>query len=284
MKIKKRYPFFGAGILLITLYIGATFKTRTVTYLEVKERKVESPEDIEMIKDSLVAPILYQNISELASLPPKEKKQKFIDAVLPAILIAKFRIHNDRTKLEQLMHLETWTAEDSLFYDTLANTYKAKSLKGLLVRTKTHPNSIVLAQAAVESGWGASRFFREADNLFGVWSYNPNEPRIVATYTRKDHPVYLRKYDNLSASIRDYFRVIGRGKAHANFREAREQTDNVSALLPELKYYSERRGAYVQQLRTIIRQNNLTQYDHYQIDPRYIHTEKKYSILGFELQ
>ena len=40
-------------------------------------------------------------------------------------------------------------------------------------------------------------------------------------------------------------------------------------LLPHLKYYSERRGAYVDQLRTIIRQNDLTQYDDYQIDPSF---------------
>ena len=34
------------------------------------------------------------------------------------------------------------------------------------------PNSIVLAQAAIESGWGSSRFAQEYNALFGEYTYD----------------------------------------------------------------------------------------------------------------
>ena len=63
------------------------------------------------------------------------------------------------------------------------------------MRLKTHPTSIVLAQAAIESGWGSSRFYKEANNVFGVWSYSENEPRIKAMEDREGKSVYVKKYD-----------------------------------------------------------------------------------------
>ncbi len=70
---------------------------------------------------------------------------------------------------------------------------------------KTHPVSIVLAQAAIESAWGESRFFKKGNNIFGMWSYNRKEPRMRARETRNGKPVYLKKYRSLSDAIDDYF-------------------------------------------------------------------------------
>jgi len=224
------------------------------------------PSQIISLEDSLVAPILYKKLPNLNDMPVDEAKQKFIAAILPAILIAKHHLKEKKEHLELLQLKQPWSAQDSTFYKKLAHKYKAKDIEQLVFRMHTHPNSIVLAQAAIESGWGSSRFFRKANNLFGVWSYHANEPRIAAS----KNDVYLRKYEDISQSIEDYFATIGRTRAYHQFRLKRTSTSDIDQLLPLLKHYSERGLSYINQLHTVIRQNDLTQYDHYKIDPRYL--------------
>ena len=251
----------------IGILIGACSEKKLV--LQTKEVMLESPEQIFPLGDSTARPILYRNIPSFESLTVDQSKEKFIAAVLPAILVSKYRMNQDREKVQFILAQEEWTAEDSAFYHYQLDRFDTDNPDQLLKRMLTHPNSIVLVQAAVESGWGSSRFFQEANNLFGIWSYNANEPRIEASYSRGDNRIFLRKYADVSESITDYFETVGRSRAYRKFRTARTVSSNVDELLPHLKYYSERREAYVDQLRTIIRQNDLTQYDDYQIDPSF---------------
>ena len=48
---------------------------------------------------------------------------------------------------------------------------RADTLRELLRRVDVIPPSLVLAQGAIESGWGTSRFARQGNNLYGqrVW-------------------------------------------------------------------------------------------------------------------
>jgi Bax protein len=224
---------------------------------------------IVLMKDSLVKPIVYQNIPSFDHLSTTEAKEKFIATILPGILIAKFHLSLDQEKVKSLSEKKKWSEEDSTFYLHHLERFKAKDLENLLLKMETHPNSITLAQAAVESGWGSSRFFRQANNLFGIWAYKTDEPKIAANRNN----VYLRKYEDVSQSIEDYFVTLGRAKPYRAFREAKKETNDINDLLPHLKYYSERGMAYVSQLETVIRQNELSKYDHYQLDPNFIDEE-----------
>lgn len=268
------------AFVLVTLVIINVFKsqpTKEVTFnetLKTEVKPINSPSDIEHITSGLVKPILYTKVDGLPSLPPFEDKARFVDIVLPAILVAKYRIEEDRQLLKVLTESETWTSSDSIFLKKLTDAYKTDNLQLLNRRLITHPNSIVLAQAAVESGWGKSRFFKEANNLFGIWSYRSNEPRIKASSSRQDYQVYLRKYGDVSESIVDYFQTIGRAKPYSAFREKRMNTSNIDVLLPLLSPYSERKQEYVRQLRSMIKFNEFEQYDSYTIDPSYIISER----------
>ncbi len=44
------------------------------------------------------------------------------------------------------------------------------SIEDLLIKANPIPPSLVIAQAAAESGWGTSRFFVEGNNPFGIWT------------------------------------------------------------------------------------------------------------------
>ena len=244
-----------------------------ITVLQTETRHVSSSKDIIPIKSGLVRPILYSEIGLLEELPLFEEKARFIDIILPAVLVAKYEIEQDYLYLNRLMEAEHWTATDSAFLKKLSDTYRTSDLDELRLRLQTHPNSIVLAQAAVESGWGRSRFFREANNLFGIWSYRTNEPRIKASISRANYQVYLRKYSDISASVIDYFQTIARTRAYRKFREKRSETSNIDELLPLLTSYSERKDEYVQQLKSMIRFNEFEQYDTYSLDPSYFITK-----------
>lgn len=235
-----------------------------------QSKEVLNPSDIISLTDSIVAPILYSHIHGLDALPIATKKEKFIAALLPAILVTKYKLKQQEDRLLKMIQEANWKKSDSLFFNELSNTYKITDASRLLSAIKTHPNSIVLAQAVVESGWGNSRIFATANNLFGIWSFNKDEPRIPSNIKRGSKTIYLRKYADISESIADYFTTIGRTSAYQLFREERLTTNDPFILTPFLDRYSERRQAYVDQLNEVIRYNNLTKYDNYQIDPAYI--------------
>lgn len=265
---------FFTAVLVTLVIINASSADETVsgeaiTILKTEIREVKGRSDIESISSGLVKPILYTKVTGLRPLPPFEDKTRFVELILPGILVAKYRIEQDRLRLKSLSEAQKWSQSDSSFLRDLTKAYRTDDIELLDKRLRTHPNSIVLAQAAVESGWGKSRFFREANNLFGIWSYQINEPRIRASVSRLDYQVYLRKYDNISESIIDYFQTIGRAKPYTAFRKKRMETSDIDVLLPLLSQYSERKEEYVRQLRSMIKFNEFEQYDSYTIDPSY---------------
>ncbi len=233
---------------------------------------VDSLSQIELVNDTLVRPIIYTNVSGLEVQPAEVTKKLFISIMLPAILIAKHDLNENRNKVLELRSKKRWNQKDSAHYNDFKFQYKATDIDNLLKRMTPPPNSIVLAQAAIESGWGQSRFFREGNNVFGIWSYNPDEPRLKASIRRPNAAVHVRAYKDISHSILDYFKTIGKANAYRELRTALQDTNDPYELLPFLKYYSEKRLGYVNQLRLIMEQNNLTQYDNYRIDPSYFVT------------
>lgn len=281
LKRKRFYTIFLAIAAPLVIWLG--YRERSYYYLQVREVNAASADSIVLLADSLVAPVLYHNVRNLGELSPADAKHAFNSVMLPAVLVVKHRIALDRERIQQLGMKQEWTTEDSIFFETQGDYYKTFDLPLLLRRMRTHPNSIILAQAAVETGWGSSRFFSEANNAFGIWSYRTDEPRIRASYSRNGRPVYLRKYDDIPGSIQDYFGVVARARAYRHFRQARDTTDDVGVLLPLLRHYSERKEAYVAQLNTIIRQNRMTRYDTWQLDPSYFVEVKIISMFGYDV-
>lgn len=259
-----------AGLLLLLVserYLaGHTWGVRKLL------TEVSHPGQIAPITDAYVRPVLYNNIRGLSELPADKAKQTFINAVLPAVLVAKHDINMLRLRLQRLRNGRMWTHSDSVvFSDAQRRFGSARTVDELLRRVGTLPNSIVLAQAAVESGWGQSRIFLEGNNLFGIWSFDPNEPRIAAGQARGSKTIWLRTYPDMSESIVGYFEVLSRSNAFRSLRQARIDTTDPLSLLPHLRNFSERRGAYTRQLRTMIEQNDLTRFDDYVLDPEYLY-------------
>jgi Bax protein len=189
--------------------------------------------------------------------------------MLPAILISKQKLKVKRSRVKEIIKMSNPTAKDLKFLDNLYEKYRTNNNKELLSRMKTHPVSIVLAQAAIESGWGESRFFKKGKNIFGMWSVNRNEPRMRAKETRNGKAIYLRKYKTVSDAIDDYFVTIGRG-AYKSFRKQRDITQNPLVLVQYLINYCELRGKYTKKLKKFIIANKLRKFDDFEIDKMYL--------------
>ena len=189
--------------------------------------------------------------------------------ILPAILISKANLKLKRERVLALSNTpkESWAEDDYEFLEDLYKKYKTNDIKKLANRLETHPVSIVLAQAAIESAWGESRFFKKGNNIFGMWSYNKNEPRIRAKGTRNGKHIYVKKYASISDAIDDYFMVIGRG-AYKSFRKQRNITNNPLELVKYLVNYCELRN-YPSKLRKFIVRNKLRKFDKFRLSSNY---------------
>ena len=153
------------------------------------------------------------------------------------------------------------TATNTKEIQQLKKIYGATSDKDLLMRLKPHPKSITLAQAAMESSWGTSRFFRQANNIFGVWSTDASQNRIAAGKKRGAQTIWLRKFNSLYDAVEQYYYMIATVPAYKKFRELRYESDDVYKIVTGLVNYSEKKERYVKELQNIIRHNKLTKYD-----------------------
>ncbi len=269
-KIKNNSPIVLAGLALIVIavvWITLHNNLQPDRY-PVTIKQPTSIDSIVLHKDSLVVPIIYSRIPDLSILKAKDRKEQFIHLMLPSILLAREKMATQRKELKKIidrMQNGTVSSQDSLLLKTSIEKFKAKGPQDLLKRMQPHPASIILAQAAIESGWGTSRFFKEANNIYGIWSYNSKEDRIRAEIMRQGKSIYLRKYKTMFDSVYDYLLTIARSHAYKDFRDARANSQNPYRLIWFLSNYSEQRVKYVNDLRLMIEYNNLTQYDHFHL-------------------
>jgi Bax protein len=292
-KLKKRYEKYDRKILVIStlsfifavFFVVATFyyfflkkknSFSPITYTHIKEiiviyKKINSVKDIVPINCQSVTPIVYTKVISLDNLPVPEKKKKFIDIVLPSILIAEFKIAQERKLIENIRNKiangEKLTADEEKFLSKTLEKYKAQDIAELLEKINIHPVSIVLAQAAIESGWGSSRFFVKGNNIFGAWTWDKKAKKIPASKNKK---VFLRKFNNILESVEDYYYSLNVSWAYKKFRLVRLKTSDPLLLSKHLDKYSILRKRYVEKIKTVIKENNLQQYDNCKINPDYI--------------
>ncbi len=249
-------------------------KIERPVYLDVQYVHLDSIQNIVEIQDSLVVPVLYDSLFMPKVITADERKQLFINQILPAILIVRFEIESKNKRVKEVLigikDGNTISQSDSVFLDSLMNLYNVNEYDDLLICLKLHPTSLVLAQAALESGWGSSRFAIEANNLFGMKSLPTDRNKIISYPRSKKKKVYIKKYENISEAIDHYFVTLGRSNSYKQFRNKRYEEADVFQLIKSLNNYSEMGSNYGTMLLKMVEWNNLQQYDKYNIDPKYV--------------
>lgn len=269
MQVIKPYRILIVLSLMILAMVGVyRYSTKVITLEPVRIEAIEFA-DVVAINDSLVPPIVYKRIPDLKKLSIAERKKAFIDIVLPSVLLVQDRITMDRNRINEVINMPEIIPADTAFVTEMMKTYKVNSIYDLPSHMITPPVCIILAQAALESGWGTSRFFLEGNNIFGMWSYSTSHKRLAAGEKRGDRQIYVRKFDDIYASVMNYYQTLGRLRAYANFREALQTETDPIVIVGYLNKYSERGEAYTNTVASLIRQNDMEKYEDYQLLPEW---------------
>jgi len=82
---------------------------------------------------------------------------------------------------------------------------------------------LLLAQAALESAWGNSRFALEGRNLFGIRTYDLREPHMLPSNNPKKWGVKV--YEHECDSVQHYIDILNSGSAFEEYRELKHVQD-----------------------------------------------------------
>ena len=215
------------------------------------------------------------------------KKKVFLHSLLPHALFVRQETLHKRNKLESILNksgcdVETldfrsgghgenqcsWTEnlaeEDVNFVRNLCKDYRTSSAEILLGRVDAVPVSIILAQGALESSWGSSRFSREGNSIFGMWTWK--NAGIVPSEREEGKSHKVKTYENVLESVRAYHLTLNRLDSYKAFRQLRRYSDNPLILAEGLTLYSERGDDYVEDIKNVIMTNNLQKYESFSLD------------------
>ena len=219
----------------------------------------------------------------VANLPPDmagvgsvaERKRLFIMSILPLVLQVNEGILADRRKLLVLTASDsTLTQDERRWIAALAKRHGADAAdrNELVMRVDAVPPSLAIAQAIVESGWGRSRFAVEANAFFGQWTFRSGSG-VVPRQRDPGKGHEIRSFREPYQSVAAYMENLNSHRAYEKFRRQRNalrrsgEIPNGERLVGTLHNYSQRGQAYVETIRTIMRQNRLADFDRAHLVP-----------------
>ena len=209
----------------------------------------------------------------------KERKELFIQIILPLVIKENNNIKLDRIKLFGVLNKSKNTNNEKNWLEKKLKQYGVinKDLSTLKIRLDEIPISMAIAQAAKETGWGTSRFAQEGNALFGQWTWTGEGIKPAGADDDSTHKVM--KFKVLQASVKAYHRNLNTHSSYKEFRSARAQLRDEgkeldsSILTKYLDRYAETGKEYVKILQQIINQNQLTDFDDARLLPSNIDLE-----------
>ena len=100
---------------------------------------------------------------------------------------------------------------------------------------KRVPIEMLVGQAVLESGWGTSRFAKEANNLFGIRVFKSTAPHLLPLGVEKWQGWGVRVFKTKCDSVREYIRLLNEHPAYEDFRTLRAQMQATNQPLDSVK-------------------------------------------------
>ena len=233
---------------------------------------IKSPEIIPSALIRSVPTDIHQNVDS------KTRKQLFIRIMLPIIRAEQQRIREERKTLILALNSDLSNPKIAKRINSLFSEYKINTKANfeekraeLLSRFDELPVTLVLAQAAIESGWGASRFSRAGNSLFGEWTFQ-KDAGIVPEQRQSGKTHQVKAFYSLRDSIASYTKNINRNNAYKELRESRKrmrennQPLDARILAEGLHRYSQKGYDYVVSLLQILNSSDFKQIESLQLD------------------
>ena len=192
----------------------------------------------------------------------KDKKNRFFNFLRPIVNAENGRVLALRKEL--LAARKNKNRQD--FVAKVADDYTVEWESGkedwdrLLERVDAVALEVALAQSANESAWGQSRFAQQGNNFFGQWCYRKG-CGIVPKKRDKGTRHEVAKFSSVNRSVRSYIKNINTGRVYSPLRQIRKKNRAAGKKPDALKQadglikYSQRRQAYVKEIKSMIRYN-----------------------------
>lgn len=231
------------------------------------------------IENQLPVPRMYfssipKNINEYKIF---EKKKVFLSILLPIAL------RGNELALEERKRLKVAFLTNNIYkIEYFAKKYKVKNFtkinfgslnslqlrnikKELLIKVNRIPVSMIIAQAIIESGWGASRFAKEGNALFGEWTWKNNDG--IKPNGNLDANFAVKSFKNISESLNSYILNLNRHPAYKEMRNYRSMMFKAGKDIKGyetaiyLENYAEIGLAYVEKVNDMINSNKLYKFE-----------------------
>jgi Bax protein len=263
--------YLGDDIHPINIYAHEYNDAQSLKKILQQHKTYISLQKTQMIKNKAVSPLVFNQIPRPlidGNLSSQEQKNMFISVILPLILISNLEIDILRDFVFFMRELsisgEIPSQEQQQKLSMLFSDYDVENgdFISLLMRIAPLPIDLALAQAAIESGWGRSRFLQQGNALFGQWT-NADYDGLIPTDRDENAQHKIRRFDTLLQSVQSYMRNLNTHPAYNDFREMRwqyiQQGESLSGmkLVDGLHPYSEKGEKYIKQVKQLITSNRL---------------------------
>ncbi len=175
-------------------------------------------------------------VDELTIPPDLEENIETIDEIIEDIEITPI-VHTD--------------SKDNFVYSI---NHCITHLYQFVPEEKQIPRELIIAQAALETGWGKSRFANEANNLFGIRTWDKDEPYLLPIPWKKWPGWGVKVFETKCQSVAAYIDIINEVFAYEEFREVRKQGGNVFELADTLTKYASKEN-YTDLVKQVIKHN-----------------------------
>lgn len=259
----KLYPAIYAIIVLVSILLIYHFVADDKSSTEHPDFQVKIEDPVNELIDFSV----YKDV--------KEKKEAFFNIMYPIIVKENLRVLEHRHTIQALSIIPIeeltqdqidWLAEAAQYYRVKPVSIDTKLIDTLLLRADYIPPSLALTQAALESGWGSSRFSKQGNNLFGQWCFKKGCGMVPSLRdSGKAHEV--SKFATVNNAVRSYIRNLNTHASYTLLREkrAKHRIDNGTftgvSLAQTLLNYSEEGPVYVSKVTKFINQNKLNRFN-----------------------
>jgi len=202
------------------------------------------------------------------------QKREFINILKPLIDIGNKKTMQERAFVENFFNqvinssFRSINPKDFKILLKISKKYRVKNIYDrdlYLRRIDIVPVSLALVQGAIESGWGKSRFVREANNIFGHWTWG--EIGLIPAGREEGKTHKIRIFNTLQDSVNAYILNLNRHYAYKGFRDARWKKREEGELITGYEAadtminYSELRQKYVDMLHKMMKDYRLLYYD-----------------------
>ena len=147
----------------------------------------------------------------------------------------------DKFYMNKIKEMDLQEPEFTYINDTQFIRSMHKCINYINFNTPKHlrvPYEMIIGQAALESGWGTSRFAKEANNLFGIRTWTKSTPHLLPQGIDKWPGWGVRVFASKCDSVKEYVRLLNEHPAYKEFRELRKKTKDSLQLIKTLDKFS----------------------------------------------